>query len=582
MNKTRILLILLVVEIAILIGFTVHSFRDYQDTWILEGLEIPFAILSVTYVAYVFTERDLKRLLLFSLLFRSVWLVLPQLKYPWFQGVAVDQHVHFRLAEDIHNTGFIPSGRLYSGTPLMHVFFATYSLITGVSVVDSQKFLPIFWWGVYPLLIYCLLRTSQLGKNNPSFLKYAVVIASIPVRITLSYVVVSTLLGSFLVFLFLYLLVRVLQTNAPQYWFLGVICAIALVSAHTYSSTTLLFVLSLTFFVSTFMIKSFRFRYLKATLLIFLAVLNLAWLLYQAPVLYGSARAVIITFLNAMQGLTIGDPVSGFRPRFFQLDIVSVSKTLAVFHGGDLFLVFLMVLGILVVAKKLRSSTIFRFLSLYVVIAWVYYAVQRLVGRGFTGIVEYTRIFEHTLILAPILAGVTLFYLKKKLRSQVPVIAIVSLLMILAPIELYACQPLVPPSNVVSELLPSNQPLVYLGMVNSIYQRSLIRHAERYIREGFIASDLVTTRQMQGLTSYNFSKTHVRQYYPFSRLIDETKEKRAYDYFLVHSAGRGGVLYEQAEIRTTSLIHTAIYNSSIIYNNGESYVLQRPFMYEDG
>lgn len=579
LNVTRMIKILLVVEIAVLFGFAVASFRDYQDTWILEGLEIPFAVLAVTYVGYVFTEKDVKQLLMFSMLFRIVWLVIPQIKYPWFQGVAVDQHIHYRLAKDIHDTGFIPSGRLYSETPLMHVLFATYSLITGVSVLDSIKYLPVLWWGIYPLLIYLLLKKTQLGKDHPSIVKYAVVVASIPAKTTLSYVVVGALFGAFLVFLFLHQLVRILQTGASKYWLLGIICSLALVSAHSFSSMTLLTVLTLTLFFSTFL-KNFRFRYLKTTLLIFLAVINLAWLLYQAPVLYGKSREVILFFLSSIQGLRSGSS-SGFA-RAFQLDIVSVAKTLTVLHGADFFLLFLMMLGILFVARKLRSSTVFRFVSLYLASAWVYFLVQLLAGRGLSDLVRYNRIFEHTLILSPILACVALYYLEKKARSRMLGMAIVSLLIILAPIELYTYQPLIPSSSVVSELLPSNQPVVYVGMVNSIYQRSLIWHGEKFIEKGFIASDRVTGYQTTGLTSYNFSKTHVMYYYPFDRLIDNSTKKREYDYFFIHFVGRGGIMMEPAEIRTKSLIQTAIYNSSVTYTNGESYILQRPFMYEDG
>jgi hypothetical protein len=574
--------LLLVVEIVVLLGFAVASFRDYQDTWMLEGLEIPFVVMIFTYGAYIFVEKDVKRLLLFSLLFRLAWLVIPQIKYPWFQGVAIDQHTHFGFAKEIHDTGFISSERTYSGTPLMHVFFATYSLITGVSILDSFKYLPILWWGIYPLFIYLLLKKSQLGKNNPSILKYAVVIACIPARTTLSYVVVGAIFGSFLVFLFLYQLVCTLQTNASQYWLLSIICSIALVSAHLYSSTTLLIVFSLTFVVSTFIIRRFRFRYLKATLWAFLAVLNIAWLLYQAPVLYGSAREVFRVFLSSIQGLRLeGGVGTGLGDiRAFELGILGALKTLTVFHGADLFLSLMMMFGILLVVRKFRSSTLFRFVSLYVASAWVYYVAQLLVGRGYTGIVRYHRIFEHTLILSPILGGVALYYLEKKTRSPILVIVTLSLLMILAPVELFHYQPLIPSLSVASELSPSNEPVVRIGIVNSIYQRSLILHAEKYIEKGFIASDIVTSSQILGLTDSDFSKAHLMMYYPFTWLVDNTTKKREYDYFLIHVAGRGGPIYEPAEIRTASVIQTAIYGSSVTYNNGESYVLQKPFRYE--
>ena len=93
----------------------------------------------------------------------------------------------------------------------------------------------------------------------------------------------------------------------------------------------------------------------------------------------------------------------------------------------------------------------------------------------------------------------------KRLRSAV-VVSLLVLTMVLAPIEFYRCQPIISPANVISRNLPTDEPIVYLVQVNSIYQREMIGFAEDYVR-GSIACDGVTRNQIIGLTKNDFSRT---------------------------------------------------------------------------
>ena len=89
------------------------------------------------------------------------------------------------------------------------------------------------------------------------------------------------------------------------------------------------------------------------------------------------------------------------------------------------------------------------------------------------------------------------------------------------------------------------------------------------------ALDLVTGNQMVGLTDLDFVVEHIgwENYYP----LDKSKLERKYDCFLIHLPGISGGLWERAEIRTRHVILEAIYDSSIVYTNGESYILTYNF-----
>lgn len=166
MDKSRVLKLALVFEAIVLLGAASALCRNYQDSWILEGLEIPFALFMVTYSIYFFTENKITWIIPFAIICRSVLLLLPNLKYEWFQGVAIDQHRHYRLAQDIYNEGHVPSGSLYSDTPLMHLSFAIYSMITNVSVLNSFKYFTVSFWLIYPLMMYLVMKNRDSLKTR--------------------------------------------------------------------------------------------------------------------------------------------------------------------------------------------------------------------------------------------------------------------------------------------------------------------------------------------------------------------------------------------------------------------------------
>jgi len=583
--------LVLLIEIIFLLGNAVVISRDHQDSWVLEGLEIPFAVFMITYTVSAFFEKKLTWMVLLAVICRSVILLIPNLKYEWFLGTSIDQNVHFRLTRFIHDTGHVESGTLYADTPLMQIFFATYSKITSVSVLHTFKYLPILSWLVYPLMIYLVTKRVFI-KKNPSLIKYAVFISSIPIMSEISYIVSGSFFGVLLVFLFLSQFTKVLRTNSRKDWIVAIIFSLALVVTHSFSST-LLVIGFLTIFLANKLFRFFsaRSRFFKArafssSLLMFLVVLNAAWFLHlmiSGTVLGTSIEVIVHRYVNAVMGLevTAWTP-TGFRPRFFELNLIDQLRVLTVLHGADIILLLLLSsFGIIVVAKKFRLSKSLKFLFFYLVSLGLYYPITMLFSRMQAGLIEYTRILRYASVLSPIFIGIFFYYVKTRLHKGKPMIlASLLVLITLATVQLYGYQPLIPPSSAISADLPSDEPVVYLSWVgvNSAYQRYMIRHAEKHVgEETVIACDIITQNQIIGLADYDFSPNHLAEYYPFSRLLDDSIIEVEHDYFLIHLPGKSGAFGEKAEIRTRSLIIEAINNSSIVYSNGESYILSKPF-----
>ena len=74
---------------------------------------------------------------------------------------------------------------------------------------------------------------------------------------------------------------------------------------------------------------------------------------------------------------------------------------------------------------------------------------------------------------------------------------------------------------------------------------------------------------MIGLTGLSFSKKHLFEYY----VLDTNKQEQVWNYFLLYLPGKSGIIAEPAPTRIPSVILGTIYNSSIAYNSGETYIL---------
>jgi hypothetical protein len=605
LGTCKLLRIILVIEIIVLISTTVAVARDYQDSWVLEGLEIPFAIFIATYAAYSFVNKDEKMawIIVFAVIARLVILLIPTLKYSWFQGTEYDQMYVFNVYKYTSNVGFMPSissrpDILY--LPLSSVWLAIVSNLTALPQLATFKYFPLMFWLPYPLIIYVIMR--KLGSDQRT-IKYSVFISSIPIERSISDIVTGSLFGCLSFVLVLACFISVLKSNKRSYLAISLITGIELVLLHSYSSIVLILGLVMAYIlcnnnyarnISTHALSKARMMSKSARAhihrpstnlepvflftIIFLIVFEAFYVAYIAPNLLGVSGRITSQWIVGILG--IGPKGEHFTqleqlPSLLSLSLPNILRIFFVTYGASLFLTFLTFLGIITVLRKPNLSKHLFLMTIFLSSIWLFYFAQLALTLGKSGIIEYTRIFRYSLALSPVFIGILLSHFKNKKFNAL----IVCMVVMLGSIQLYGYQPLLPIASTVRPNLPSNEYILYVGMVNSAYQRYMINFAQEQIHAGKIACDSITQNQILGLTDYDFYKSHVIEYYPFSTSTDANITERDFDYFLIHLPGKSGNLGVKPEIGTREFIIEATHNSSILYSNGESYVLGNPFLY---
>ncbi len=585
MQISTLLRIVLVIEIIALLGATMAVARDYQDSWILEGLEIPFIIFIATYVAYSFVEDRISWILIFAVIVRCVFLIIPNLKYVWFQGVAYDQNIHYRLYQTIFYEGFVPNTPLYNSmlylhTPLMHILFSIFTHITAFPPLVTFKYLPILSWLPYPLIVYLIMKNAAPEDHKSQ--KYALLISSIPIKSTLSYNITGTLFGAlFTVMLFVWF-IHFLQATKRNRLIVVLIYIFALVFTHSYSPVILIIGLLTTYVLyktkyvrnNYAIFESFGIQHLLIVIIIFIF-----WFAYVAKNVFGAGVQIFNQWITSIAGIsaTSTRTYTDINPALFGLSLENQLRIIIVYYGADLFIMLLTLVGIIVTIKRHYSSKPLIFITLYLLSTWSFFIFQLILPTAKAGILEFNRIFEHSMIFAPIFIGLLLSHIHKKAGGKKLNSLALSFLVVLATVELYRYQPLLPIASSIRPGLPSDEYIIYVDNVNSVYQRYMIAHAEKHISNGIIACDPTTYNQILGLTDYDFSQHHSSNYYPF----DGGMPKKEFDYFLTHLPGKSGWLRVRPEVGTRDFIVEVTLNSSMIYSNGESFILTSPFMYRN-
>jgi hypothetical protein len=570
-NRFHILKIALLIEIVVLVFVATMVSKDYQDSWVLEGLEPYFIVFMITYAVTFFFEKRTSQMVLLAVVCIIVMTLLPNLKYFWFLGREIDQQGQYRLAAEVYNNGHIATqfhgghAEVYVNTPLIHLSFAMFSIVLNIPVMYSMKFLPILLSTLIPMLTYSVMKNLKF-PNEGGVLKCALFVSSMPFRVD-TYVITGRTFGTLLAFLILSQIIRLNQERDRRQWSIMIFLVIALAAAHSTSSllfaTTLLAIgLSLSVSSKKFLeFKRMKF-YLKSTTIL-ITIITLAWLTFSGTRQLNEIVGILPDMLSAKT------PTTGYIPsRFFELlskSIFGALRSVIVYGGADFFLLFFAVIGLIFILKNIRQhNNALKFLFLFnaILLGFLGVGIAMKIGEFFL-----TRVLDLMSISFPVLFSVSIVYLIK--RKALRAVVLLSLVFLIS-VQFYRCQPLIPMANTISEDLPANEPIVYTVEVNSIYQRQMIDFAEEYVK-GRIASDRLTTNQVIGLTSFNFSANLI-WYYPIASLVDENIVKIRYDYFLIHLPGKSGAFSEQAEMRTTKLIYDTIKDSTIIYTNGESYI----------
>jgi hypothetical protein len=350
----------LIIAAIILLGNTIAISRDFQDSWILEGLEIPFAIFFVVYAVTFFSEARTSWVVALAVLGRIVFLLVPNLKYTWFQGIFIDQHMQYALANHVYNTGHVasflatgePSQYIY--TPLMHLFFSTFSTVLNVPIVASMKFLPILWSPIYPLLTYVLVKRSGFLQKR-AFVKYALFFSSLP--FVNQYVVTGALMGSPLVLLTFISMILAFREKDRRFWLICLIFAVALAMAHSVSSVVFAGII----LVIPLLQKVARFRTykpLRMSQALTIITISATWLMFSADIVLRVMVGQV--FYNVPSGMTPGS--ERISPTFFQhlqVNPLSALRSVIAYFGADILFLIISTISLIVffrMRKKLSQT----------------------------------------------------------------------------------------------------------------------------------------------------------------------------------------------------------------------------------
>lgn len=565
MNRSHMLEIALSIAIGALLINSVAISRDFQDSWILEGLEVTFTLFVITYAVTFFSEKKVSKMIALAVIGRFVLLLIPNLKYAWFQGIWIDQHSQYALANHVCNEGFIaPQGpfnfSVYSTTPLIHLTFAIFSIIPNIQLVYSIKYLPVLLSPIYPLLTYTIMKKLKVPWGTTA-LKYALFVSSVP--ISPYYVVSGSSFGSLLVFLTLSSLITLIHGNDRRYRFIFIFFICVLAASHSSSSV----LLSIFILIIYLLQKASFFRlkpYVKTLAVLTTISISVAWLMFSAGT---TLEKIVGTFFSGV----FGEPTPGAEQvpvRFFELarlNMLEAIKSVLPFYGGDIFVLLMSFAGLLILLKMRRQlDDASKFLTV------LFGAVFSSIPIGLLLRVGGFRTLGFARLLFPFFSAIFILHLSKRKGWMRAIILLPMIL--LCTLQFYNCQPLIPSANVLFADLPASEPIVYVNLVNSVYQRQMINFAKDHAT-GRFALDIVTANQIVGLTGLDFVLEHVgwAVYYP----LDKSELEREYDCFLIHLPGISGGFGEKAEMRTRHVILEAIYDSRIVYTNGESYILAK-------
>jgi hypothetical protein len=566
-----------------LLANTIITSIDHQDGWILSGIEIPFIIFNVLYIVFFYNEEKVNALVLFSILSKLTFVLVPNLKYNFFIGRSVDQHMQYHLADYIMLNGFIAdktftsyslTTQYYTGVPLLHLSISIYSILLGMPLVQAFKFLPTLWNVSYPLITYYIIKNTKVAENNPKLLKYSLYLSSIPISGTISYIVTGTTLA----YLFAhYILSQVVILKDPenrnyQNIFLYLIFTTTSIFTHS--------LLMLYFFVLIFIIiliysrlRGIEINRLLVNLFAFNIFTDITWISYQVAPLN-----ILTSFLR------IGWVSEAITPTFYAIrNLTSALMVVLSFYASDILISVFLFLSLVTLAYQFIVKREFEntqlFFSIFTILIWF------LTFIGFVfGISNkfWERTFRWAIIAYPFIYAI--FFVKPSLsirnsgifQSRQLMLIIFSLLSISSIIHFYNHPYFVPPASSVFPDIAPETPLVYRGRVNSIYQRHMVQTAEKYLR-GSIACDAVTRNQIRGLTDRDFSYSYLLRYFPPDLLIFPDLEEKEYSYLLTHLPGVSGTFEERALVRSEEVILDLIYDETHnnIYTNSQSFMLAK-------
>lgn len=557
------------ISILVILTSTFLNRIDYQDSWILNGIELQYVFFIASYFILFLYTNDVNKLLILSIISRFVLLLIPNIKYEFFLGRSMDQHIQYLLSRDILQDGIIgliknyvnlPTGRYYIESPLFHTSITSVSIATGLDLITVYKYFPIIINILYPLYFYSII--DKLNFKNVNYIKYSIFLTSLPLNKGLTYIVTGAM------FVFLYLLglfnqyLSLIKNPDRVNYIVFILLVIGSTMSHPIETLNFLGIMMVVSIVLNYF-NNFSKDYLIRQIFIGL-VINLSWV---------SLREMQFSyFTNLFRSVDITE--APITPTFFILLRTSVIDTIKVLvsrFGSDMFFSVLIAVSFYYLFRKIRENNIsedYRFISIFFLVVAALTFTGFILGIAFS---YFARTFRFYYFIIVIFSGYLFNHIKDKNGKLVmPLIFVVVL--ILSSMEFYSAPILTPSASIIFPVA-EDTPIVNSGEVNSIYQREMISYTYNHF-EGRIACDAVTRNQVMGLTDPQYF-SYATWFYPPNVEIYPGVEVKEYDVFMIHLPGISGSFEETALVRDRATILDQIYREDLdlVYSNSQSFVL---------
>ncbi len=550
--------------------------RSCQDSWVLEGVVAPVLLFTLAFAFLMAKEMSSGPRAVWAALFVTVLRWIPGLKYEFAYGTSIDQAVHIASIGQLITSGFPPPGTAYTDVPGLHTVLAGLAMLSGSSAEQAAKYGFPLLLGLFPFFVYWFCRQFDMDDG----LRGQIVLAAALVFDPYFLLIQGSPFGSLLFFLVMaWFLLREFGPRKLRLPFsIGLVTMIAsLLFGHAISSLTAAAVLMSTFLLLPIILALFKSQVRVGVVFgggQFLALLLLligGWWLFQAHELFTTAFEQLEAAAHG--GASAKLPVPS---RLFDLPTIDRLWTMFLMHGSTIVLLLLSAIGALILWKKRDEISPGFKTSLLVIAAAEISLILILAGQlliGF-GNLEYFRLIGYAVLMSPFFAGLALWQLR--LRSRIEWAVVICGFLLISLLQIFPYQPAVSKAERVSSTMEDGEPVLYFHTVMSSFQADMLAFAWLHApKQSVSASDRITrdtSLRLFGWTSFRNAL--------FNGYADDNNKLDGGDWqlLMVHQPGPAGPFSERVECRTRAEVDRIVREPgfSLVYSNGESFILTRP------
>ena len=543
--------------------------RTYQDSWIMDSVWLPLAIVLISYLVYISLEDNLSRITLSTAVVAFLLQVIPGIKYHYIYGSATDQAAHFDLIRHIYLTGQVESSSTYASTPGFQAIIAQLSRFSVGSLTGWTNLFPAFLTALVPLSFYMFCRRASMP---PVLSKLIIVLSAftLPLLYLLNGTTFTVPLVIYLVVLFFLRLVS--KPDAAlrfQFVLLSILMGSTIILWHP--PTTLVIGFTFVTFGILFSalpsnIRIFFLNGVTASIGLFCLIMGIAYWMYSADFVWLQLVRNISLFFQS-------ELTPGLVPtRVYEISLHDQIVVFSFFHARDAVFIGLSLCGIYLSFFHRTHKPMLRILRTYSVLWAIFFAIVVAVLVRDFGAQGYRRFLSYLVALSPPLAAYGLLRVHVLIRKIVPlfqpttsVYISIALIIFASAMQLYPYQPLVPTLGA-SKSREDFSPVLWFHQVNSIYQKEMLDFAlNRIVTDTQLITDYVTNRQ--ALLFFDRSTR--------ARVLRTVNQRPEPAFLLLHWPGFAGAYTEKAEYRSKFVIDSWVTKSRVskVYDNGGSFIL---------